>query len=307
MQVSSVSASSASAAALAIKPKVDDQTPGAANDASDAPSVRITLSDTAKAALAGGDTTPTATPTTSAATATKAVNGLLANSGGAIYGAAISSLKTYPTDLSTRYDELAAKKSLTPDETAEALKLNQERNAREDQFFQYARQAGAAATPQERSRLMAQYNKAYTEYYDGLSPAEQASPRYAGTRAGAVSDYSSWSKEAGDKPDDLSASGDPVLMLFDKIKQQAFNVDDDGAKSVLQDYKDGVAKLNSTLTDPQGNAALVSQASSNFNAVQSVADKARSGDGDAFGQLQALANDPSSLSNFLSYAQSLTA
>ncbi|WP_031221428.1 hypothetical protein, partial [Asticcacaulis benevestitus] len=239
MQVSSLSASSISAT-FAIKSRVDDQVAGAANDG---PAVRVTLSATAKSVLAGGAPPTTTATVNSAGIATTSVNDALASSAEPIYGAAGSGLKTYPTDLSTRYDQLASKSSLTPDETAEALTLNQERNAREEKaFFQYARQANAAATPEERSRLMGQFNKAFIEYYDSLSPEEQASPRYAGTRSGAASDYVSWSKEAGETPDDLSPSGDPILMLFDKIQEKTFNRDGDGAKSMLQDYKDEAAK-----------------------------------------------------------------
>jgi len=300
--VSNVTATVSNPGVLPIIPKPNASQGATTQTSSSSPAVIVTLSQAAQGLIAQN-----AAGSTSAADASKAVDTLLSSSGSAIYSGAISSLKQYPPDLSTRYDQLAAKPTLTPAEQAEALKLNQDRNAREEAaFMHFAHEATAAPTKQQADSLMAQYNKAYVEYYDSLSPAEQNSPRYRGTRAAAAAEAQSWSAEAGQPSSDLSGSQDPILMLFDKIKAQNFKVDDKTSKSVLQDYKDGVSKLTSSQADPTANAALANQAASNFMAVQAVIDKARSGSSDALGQLQGLANDPSSLDTFLSYAQSLS-
>lgn len=265
----------------------------------DTPAVIVSLSDAAQQALAASNTD-----------ASKAVDDLLTSSGSALYTNAISSLKTYPVDLSTRYDELSKKVSLTPHEQAEGLALNKARNEREFQsFYHFSYEADSATTKAQSDHLLAQFERAYVEYYDSLSPQEQNSPRYRGTRDGAVAAYQAYetasSAPADPPPSDLSESQDPILLLFDKIKNAGFKLDAKGVAKILKDYKKTAGKLLSGQADPAGSAGKIQAASDRFTAVQSVLDLARKGDKQALTNLQNLAQNPTQLDGFLSYANGL--
>jgi len=259
------------------------------------------------AAQTESDTSPTSAIATAGGEVTNSdVDQLLNAKGAEIFGAAISSLRTPLPDLSTRHEQLLAKTTRTPAEEKEATALGNALTEREGKAFgHFAKEASAAATPQERARLMTQYIKAYTEYYDSLSPEEQNSDRYRGTREGLVAQYASWAAEAKEPAEDLSESRDPILMLFDKIRDAGFKVDDDKARSILEEYKKGVASLLSTQADPETAAATVNAASDRFASVQAVINKAREGDSTAFGQLAALGDDQKTLDSFLAYATTL--
>lgn len=252
-----------------------------------APAVSVTLSDAAKRALAGAAISATS-PASVNPVASKAVDSLLVSSGSAIYTAAISSLKTYPPDIALKLDN----PNLSD---ADRRVLDDKLNAREHAaYFHLAGDTGL--------NMM----KAYIEYYDSLSPEEQNSARYRGTRENAVTAVNNIEVGNGKPKGDYSMSRDPILSLFDAIKKSGFNVDDKAVHSMLQNHKAFVSTLNISKTDPNGTAAKVSQASARFNAVQKVVDTARSGDSVAFTHLQELATLPNSIANFVTYASSLT-
>ena len=267
------------------------------------PAVIINLSPAAQQALA-----KTADTTVAAADATKAVDSLLDASGAAIFGTAINSLKQYPPDLSTRLTELAKPGRVnTPAEIKEAISLSEERNAREYKAFgHFNDEIFAATTKEAENRLISEYDKAYVEYYDTLSPQEQNDPHFRGTRDVALADYKSFSLIIGQAPKDLSESQDPILSLFDKVRRAGFKLDDKKVSKILSDYKKTISLLNSSKENLAGNADKVTAASNRLLAVQSVIEQALKGDKSALGQIRLLANDPTSLNSFLSYAASLS-
>ena len=65
------------------------------------------------------------------------------------------------------------------------------------------------------------YYRAYIEYYDALRPEDQASPRYAGTREGAVSALRSlaYSEKAIDGDEDATAVLDAILESGRTVRQ----------------------------------------------------------------------------------------
>lgn len=137
----------------------------------------------------------------------------------------INNVKPYLVDLSTRNDELVNKTSLTSAEKAEALALNSARNAREEKaFVHFAREAGAAGSQAESERLFSKFYSAYIEYYDTLSPQEQNTQRYRGTREGAFSAYKTLSASAEkivEPQNESTKNQDYIVSLFDKISKNA--------------------------------------------------------------------------------------
>lgn len=283
-----VSAASIGAAALTglVEDRPASPQESKSGESQPTPIVKVTLSDAAKTALAGGVSATDPGFKASAATAGKAVDDLLSSSGSAIYAAAINSLKSSPANLASQLDN---------PKLADA-----DRKAISDQMI--AREKAAFGTFTDG----VDWAKKYVAFYDSLSPEEQNSQRYRGTRESTVAYGAAEAARLGQEDPSLAGTQDPILKLFDKIKQQNFNVDDADAKSLLQDYKDEVAKLDSSRSDPAGAVAKVMAASDRFNAVQAVIDQARSGDSAAFAQLQTLADDPKSIDAFVAYAQSLT-
>ncbi len=167
--------------------------------------------------------------------------------------------KSYPVDLSTRQDELASKSTLTKAETAEALALNTARNAREDQaFFHFSFEASYASSKPESDHLEGQFYKAYVGYYDSLSPQEQNSQRYRGSREGAVAAQHSFeasSKSSDDAADsDLIDPKELVLLLFEKIKTAGAKPDGKAVGKLGKKHKKGLQRFLEKKPEPVAQA-----------------------------------------------------
>ena len=248
--------------------------------------VTVSLSDTAKTALAQN----TSAPLSASEAASKAVDSLLATDGSAIYTAAISSLKQYPPDIAAKLDN-------TNLSDAERRSLDDQLNAREYAAYGYLQNIGDGGLSAA---------KAMIEYYDSMSPTEQNSHRYQGMRDNLIPWVHGMESQQGKPQTDYSVSQDPIVMLFDAIKKSAFKVSGADSKTMLEKYKSMTSNLIANNADPTGTAAKVSQASERFTAVQAVIDAARSGDATSLTKLQNLADDPKSITGFMSYAESLS-
>jgi len=232
----------------------------------------ISLSEEALAALVRSD----------------AIDSFLVEEGKNLYGAAIKNLKTYPEDLAAKLDD----KSLSGEiRTAAANALNErELNA----FTKYAKQS-----PPD----MKMYYEKYIEYLDSLSPEEQQSDSYRGQRALVVPLYEHFAREQGEEPADLSLIQDPILILFEMIEANGFNVEN--AKELRNRYQEQVTPMFDRDSGPRFRKEA-DQALERFDAVQLTLDAARKGNETAFTQLQKLAEDASLINDFMSNAKRLT-
>jgi hypothetical protein len=224
------------------------------------------------------------------------IDAFLAEHGQALYDVTIKRLKTYPDNLATKLED----KSLPQAERTEAQNTLTEREL--NAFAKYARQS-----PPD----MKKYLEKYVEYLDSLSPEELQSNRYKGQRALAVTAYQQVAREDGGEVKDLSFPQDPILALFEAIRQQDFNIKDSTG------FRDRYEAQVSPLFDGgfyggvDGDSGLgfrtdADQVLRRFDAMQSVIEAARSGDQTALGQLQQLSNDPPTIDRFITYANSLT-
>lgn len=196
----------------------------------------------------------------------KAVDDLLNFSGTAIFENAFKSLKSYLPNLATVLDD--------PKATLEAQNAaNEAMQAREQAAFGDAVTTGAL-----------EYARAYIEYYDSLSPEEQNSDRYRGTRENMVGVANRAAADAGKDVGDLSKSQDPISMLFEKIRQNAFKLNEENTEAFIEDYRQQVGGLISA--DDQ--ADTIEAAIGRFREVQGTIENARLGDDAAFAQLTAL-------------------
>jgi hypothetical protein len=258
----------------------------AASSVSAAFVVTVSLSDAAKNALAPN----ISAPLSAIDAASKSVDSLLASNGSAIYTAAISSLKQYPPDIAAKLDN----PNLSD---ADRRSLDDQLNAREYAAYGYLQNIGDGGLSAAKAKI---------EYYDSMSPTEQNSHRYQGMRDNLIPWVHGMESQQGKPQTDYSVSQDPIVMLFDAIKKSAFKVSGADSKTMLEKYKSVASNLVANDADPTGTAAKVSQASERFTAVQAVIDAARSGDAASLTKLQNLADDPKSITGFLSYAESLS-
>lgn len=219
--------------------------------------------------------------------ASSVIDLFLSENGERLYNAAIKGLKTYPEDLALALDD----KSLSQAEQTENQNALTEREF--NAFAKYAKQS-----PPD----FKLYYEKYVEYLDSLSPAEQNSSRYSGQRDEAVRMYERIAKEAGEEPKDLSSIQDPILALFEAIREQDFNIQN---KELLRErYEKFIAPLLDNEETPELEKEL-DQVLLRFDAVQSVIDAAKDGDKTAMGALQNLVNNPDSIDDFLGFSNTL--
>ncbi|MGB8601049.1 MAG: hypothetical protein WCD42_02515 [Rhizomicrobium sp.] len=156
------------------------------------------------------------------------------------------------SDLEARYEKLVNKSYLTTAENAEATKIGNQVTENENKaFFHYAFEACAAATKKQADGLMAQYYKAYVAYYDSLSPTEQATDRYAGTREAAVANYEIFSASAAaaaTTPGSSTGSTDPIVMLLQAAEERLKKISEQNAKNAA-DSSNTSATSDTSSTD----------------------------------------------------------
>lgn len=156
----------------------------------------------------------------------RAVDSFLTNHGKDLYENTFKSLKQYPEDLATRLSD----KSLSEKEISG---INQKMVDREmDSFMKYARQ-----DPPD----IKKYYENYIEYLDTLSPEELKSSRYAGQREIVVEDYERIIREEGGTPDNMNSPQNPVLSLFELLKEIDFNIKD--SDSFLKSYEEKISPM----------------------------------------------------------------
>lgn len=285
-----VSSTSSSVAALLAEQRLQQQKTDTSADAAstspEASAVVVDLSPAAKGVLAGNQPAAPVAPSTNAAVASKAVDSLLSSNGASIYQTAITSLKQYPPDLASQLDSKEISES-------DRTKIQNAMNAREQAAYGAASRSGDGVA----------YAKAYVAFYDSLSPAEQNSSRYRGTRESVAAYGASEAARTGQADPKLEENQDPILQLFEDIKANNSDISDKDAKSLIQQYKDDISNLQTSKDDPSGTADKVGAAAARFHAVQSVIGQARAGDSAAFNQLKTLASDPNAIDAFLSYAE----
>lgn len=232
------------------------------------PAVTLGLSAAAKAAL-----TPAA----------RAVDELLARSGGAIFGNALRSLRPYPENLSAIIEN--------PRSTREQqIAANDALNAREFLAF------GVYTTT---STL--DFARAYIQYYDSLSPEEQNSNRYKGTREEMVGVAKRAAAEEGKPTGDLDKPQDPILILLDDLEELAFRLTDENFGSSIRAYREQLADL----FNAGRYADLADRAVDRLRDIQALIGAARTGDEAAFGHLTTLASDSTQLLKVIAYGRKL--
>lgn len=197
----------------------------------------------------------------------KAVDALLTDQGEAIFDNALGGLRQFRSNLATVLDDSKASQ-------AEKNAANEAMQAREQLAF-----GRFAAT----STL--DYARAYIEYYDSLSPEEQNSDRYRGTRENMVAVANQASGATGEDVGDLSKSQDPIAMLFEKLKQNAFKLTEANLDSFIDDYRVQVGNL----VNADEQAETVSVVIDRLRLVQGTVEAARGGDSGALRELNALA------------------
>lgn len=200
--------------------------------------------------------------------ASAAVDDLLASSGAEIFGS-IKSLRRYPENLAGQLDN---DRLSDVDRTAIANRMSERENA----ALGMARSTFDPAT----------YAKAYIEFYDTLSPEEQNSDRYRGTREQAVAAYQWSSADAGEPAEDLSGAQDPILMLFDKIKTMGFKIDDE--KRFIERMREAAAPLLYSPVNGERFTQDLEKGLAQFTEIQSLIGAARGGEPSALQGLQAL-------------------
>lgn len=201
--------------------------------------------------------------------ASAAVDDLLTSSGAEIFGS-IKNLRSYPENLAGQLDN---DRLSEVDRTAIANRMRERENA----ALGMARSTFDPAT----------YAKAYIQFYDTLSPEEQNSDRYRGTREQAVATYQWSSADAGEPAEDLSGAQDPILMLFDKIKTMDFRIDDE--KGFIERIREAAVPLLNIPVNGERFSQDLENGLAQLSEIQSLIGAARDGDPSALQGLQALA------------------
>ncbi len=216
------------------------------------------------------------------------IDQFLTDHGQDLYEISIKILKQYPEDIASKFSD----KSLSEDELTKMQNALTEREM--NAFMKYARQS-----PPD----MKMYFEKYIEYIDTLSPEEQQSDRYRGQREMAVVEYERFAIAQGDEPDDMSSSQDPILSLFDLLKEIDFNIKD------IDSFRKSYEEKMSPILNREGNDKLkpvVDDALERLNHLNEVINSGRNGDTAALEKLRALAKGDISFNDFVQYAKELT-
>jgi hypothetical protein len=218
----------------------------------------------------------------------RAVDQFLTDHGQELYEKSIKNLKQYPEDIASKFNE----KSLSEEELTKMQNALTEREM--NAFMKYARQS-----PPD----MKTYFEKYIEYIDTLSPEEQQSDRYRGQREMAVVEYERFALAQGDEPDDMSSSQDPILSLFDLLKDIDFNIKD------MDEFIKSFEEKFSPVLNREGNEKLkpiVDNALERLSHLNNVIDAGRDGDSLALEKLKLLAKGEIAFNDYIHYAKELT-
>lgn len=200
------------------------------------------------------------------------VNSLLAEQGEAIYRHALIDARQYKENLARALES----STLDPD------------TARETQLKMIERERAAFTAPEHTGDVLTRA-RAYIEFYDSLSPEEQDSERYRGTRETMAAIVEQESAARGLEAPDLTRSQSPFDILLDALSETGFTADDrESEANALERFR--------TQSDQNvGSEAYQAERrdlQTRLTALNDLIERSRKGDEAAFRQLESLAIKP---------------
>lgn len=200
------------------------------------------------------------------------VNSLLADKGEDIYRNALKDARQYKENLALALES----SDLDPD------------TARETQIRMIERERAAFTAPEHTGDVLIRA-RAYIEFFDSLSPEEQESERYRGTRETMAAIVEQESAARGLEAPDLTRSQSPFDTLLDALSETGFTADD----RARQD--DALERFRAQGEQSVGSEAYQAERrdlQTRLAALNDLIERSRKGDDAAFKQLESLAIRP---------------
>lgn len=192
--------------------------------------------------------------------AEKATEQLLLNKGQALYEQAIKSIKEFPEDLKVIIQD----RNSTEEQRTIAANALHDREM--SAFSKYAKQS-----PPD----LKMYYEKYIEYLDSLSPEEKKAYDYIAQRASSVSAYERHAKAQGNEPEDMSHMQDPILLLFEMLKEENFKIENPNV--FRKKFTDVLTPILDRSEDPSVKE-IADIALKKFDELQDMIQSSRTGD-----------------------------
>ena len=150
------------------------------------------------------------------------------------------------------------------------------------------RERDAFTAPEHTGDLLTRA-RAYIEFYDSLSPEEQASERYAGTRETMAAIVASESAEQGRTAPDMTAAQTPFDILLKALDEADYETPRAGEEDgLLERFRTESESLVGSAASRQEQKALETR----YRSLQDLIERSRKGDEEAFRRLEELADKP---------------